>query len=195
MSPLIDRSYFEGALVLPVDSDVNRAALDAAIAEWQPKYLQRVLGPSLAAAFEVGLQPTGGAFSSGFSAGFDIGRVAERWLWLRDGHAYSYGGRRHIWPGLTVAKESPLANYVYFNYRRDTVTANVGVGELLPATENGTVVNPSYKLKRAWDQMADWNRALWGLVSTQTAIADAPLYPELVSAEVDRSLFEYCFSW
>lgn len=53
-------------------------------------------------------------------------------------------------------KLSPIANYVYYWYRRDNVSIATGVGEMETDSDNSVRVSPALKMCRAWNEMVDW---------------------------------------
>lgn len=185
---LIDRTYFDGPLLLVgVNDAATRAAIDLAITRYQLDYLQAALGPSLCAALLSGLaSPSGVYFSTQFSSQFNHGTIADRWKWIRDGYMVTYGGRSYVWPGLVNSrKRSPIANYVFWHYCYDNYSQPIATGgRQIAKQENATVVSPAVDMRRAWNQMVDWNVALSVMMATMTDDDDLPLYPEFVRAEL-----------
>lgn len=59
------------------------------------------------------------------------------------------------WVTLQNLCKPALASYVYYWYIRDQVSQTVGMGQVKPAGENGTIVTPMYKMVRAWNEMVD----------------------------------------
>lgn len=188
--PLIDRTYFDGDLLLSVSEASNKAAVDAAIVSYEDEYLQKALGPSLYVAFIAGLTATsGGGFSSGFSSGFQVGGIADRWKWIRDGHIYTCNGRTHIWTGLINAKkQSPIAAYVYWQYRAINTRKTTSLGSNQPKTENSVIVSPRLEMVRAWNKMVDWTEALNRMIVHINAGAT---YPEYQRCEIDRDVYSH----
>jgi hypothetical protein len=189
---LIDRTYFDGDLILTVSEPSQRAAVDAAIATYEDEFLRKLLGPSLYDAFIAGLASgTGTPFSSQFSNQFGTGTVAQRWQWIRDGHTYTYGGRSYTWPGLKNSKkQSPIANYTYWHYVKKNSRPTTQFGPSKGKVENATVVSPALELKDVWNEMVEWCQAL-GYMLIYLELSGAPAYPEFNWAEVDGDLFEH----
>lgn len=178
--PLIDRTYFEGEILLAGLSDqATRSAIDMAIETYEDEYLRAVLGPSLYAAFMAGLT-TGRVtiFSDQFSDQFLKASLAQRWDWIRNGHTFMHNGCSHYWPGLVNKKRSPIAQYVYWHIRANTVTSPASTGaEVAPSHENSTPATADRKMVRAWNRMVDWNRSLAVLIT-------GGQYPELNRGEM-----------
>lgn len=55
----------------------------------------------------------------------------------------------------SIAKESLIANYVYWMWIHDQQTQTVGLGEVAAKAENADAANPSEKLMLAWNEMVD----------------------------------------
>lgn len=187
--PLIDRTYFDGPIILAgVNEASTRAAIDAAIAEYEEEYLQAVLGASLYAAFKAGLlSGTRSYFSEQFSDQFQKAGIDERWEWIRDGHTFTAYGRTYIWPGLINSElRSPVANYVYWQYRASNATNTVSTGgEVKAKHANAEGVSVDTKMVRAWNKMVDWNRVLGAMISGLT------VYPEFERPRCAIDVYEY----
>lgn len=54
-----------------------------------------------------------------------------------------------------IAKKSPIANYIYYQWMKDQVTQTVGLGEAKTKAENAEVVSPAMKMIRAWNEMSE----------------------------------------
>lgn len=188
--PFIDRSYFFGSLQLSsFNEQVVRTAVDNAIANYEAEYLQKVLGNSLYDAFMAGLEA--GGFSSQFSSQFSqYNSTDQRWLWLRDGHSYVVNDRTYKWIGFKNTRLlSPIASYVYYNYRRDNVTHTNQVGENSAKAENSTILSPDRKMSFAWSQMVDWNRDLFHMLANLYDESGNIVYPEPNIQELDREVY------
>ena len=61
----------------------------------------------------------------------------------------------------TTVNISPIANYVYWQYRQKTSTLTTGTGENVAQNENSDMISPARKMIDAWDQMVSWNYDLW----------------------------------
>lgn len=55
-----------------------------------------------------------------------------------------------------TAKQSIIANYVYYWYMRDIISSSTGIGEVKPQGDNAQSDNPGWKMHRAWEQMRMW---------------------------------------
>lgn len=165
--PLITAAYFDGPLIIAGQNETHTAAaLTAAIARYEVEYLQKVLGAALYAAYVTGIAVTP--------------TPADKWLWIRDGHTYTYSGRSVIWPGLkdTTTYRSPIANYIYFKYRTEKATLTVSTGgEVKAKSENSEPAAIDRKMVSAWNQMVEWNRLLYTMVDSLRD-GDAALYTE-----------------
>lgn len=65
-----------------------------------------------------------------------------------------------------LLKQSPIANYVYWKWMEDQTTQTVGIGEAAAKAENSMLVSPATKMVRAWNEMIDWNKDLFGFLYT-----------------------------
>ncbi|MEG1950484.1 MAG: hypothetical protein RR137_08990 [Odoribacter sp.] len=54
-----------------------------------------------------------------------------------------------------VSRQSPIAYYVYYWFVRNRITETVGIGEIQGQSDNSTVVSPSEKMIKAWNNMVD----------------------------------------
>src|SRR5574341_413931 len=54
------------------------------------------------------------------------------------------------------AKQSLIANYVYYQWQQDQVTQTVGLGEAATKAENAVMVSPANKMINAWNEMVEW---------------------------------------
>lgn len=175
---LIDRTYFDGPILLPVMG--NEDSIDQAIDLYHDEYLLKVMGRSLYDAFMAGIVALGSGFSSGFSSGFGgAGVIDDRWDWIINGHAYTYSGRPFVWRGIRAA----IANYVYWHYREDNTTLTSTLGELGSLAENSVIVSPDNKMVRAWNDMAGWDRELAHMLYYLTDVGGAKVYPEFDQCE------------
>jgi len=51
-------------------------------------------------------------------------------------------------------KQSPIANYIYYWYRRAGATQDTGIGEVRTNAENATNQDPNQKMATAWNEMS-----------------------------------------
>lgn len=70
-----------------------------------------------------------------------------------------------------IYKRSPIANYVYYQYLKDSVSFTMGAGEVAPQTDVAS--SPKMKMVKAWNEMAKMNRELYGFIT-----ANQSVYPE-----------------
>lgn len=130
---LIDSSYFINEIFIAgqansVDVESSRSKLSGFIAKYEPRFLDEFLGHDLKIAFLDGLQ---------------IQPIPEKWQNLKN---------------ILVneeTKESPIANYVYFFYKRNEVTTTTGVGEFNQLSENAERASSIDKQVMAWNEMLD----------------------------------------
>jgi hypothetical protein len=55
-----------------------------------------------------------------------------------------------------AAKQSPIANYVYYWYIRNNYSQTSAMGEVKSKTENADRHTPGLKMTKAWNEMSDW---------------------------------------
>lgn len=53
-----------------------------------------------------------------------------------------------------MPNQSPIANYVYYWYRRAVATQDTGIGEVRTKAENADNQNPNQKMATAWNEMS-----------------------------------------
>lgn len=194
MPTLLDTSYFEGDLILPSISTLQ-AVYDNFIDDNEPDYLRCVLSPSLYDAFMAGLLAGDRSyFSDQFSDQFLHSPLDERWVWIRDGHTFTYNGQTVKWDGMLYTKNnlkrSPIAYYIYYQIRKSTDTFVSPSGEQKGSSENASNVSAYAKMVRVWNKMVDENRDLAQLITSRDVNGNM-YYPELVNNQVCCHLFEY----
>lgn len=146
MANVITYEYFRGPLNLPQTTNAQgQALLTQFITQYEPEFLRKALGMDLAADLIT-----------------NIASLDPKWVELRDGVAFiNTRNRQDRWVGFSNAdKISPIANYVYYQFVKDGITATAGLGEVVPKAENADRVYPQLKLQRAWNLMADMIRTL-----------------------------------
>lgn len=84
---------------------------------------------------------------------------------------------------------SPIAGYVYYLWVRDQVTMNTGVGVVKSVPENATSANPSWRMKDAWEQMAQDIFILWQYLES-AFIADPTTYPSYDRTKINYAFFQ-----
>lgn len=173
---LIDYSYFVGKINLPQTGNTDgRADVEAFIADYEPEYLQKVLGYSLWKAFTDGIDGSGA--------------VDQRWTDLLDGADFSYDGKTWRWPGF-VPKPSPVAQYVYYQFLENGASDTVPAGTATGKAENATRVSPSAKMLTAWNEMIKSNVLLWNFLNANKAT-----YPEWTADGYSFGWYWYGYSW
>lgn len=142
---LITPSYFVRDLLIGSSDSANViAALTDAINVYEPEYLDGVMGVSFAQLF--------------------IDNISEsRFQDLLNGKVYEYNGVEYRWQGLVnaTAKISPIANYVYYQYVRNTAQTMSGVGAVTSNAENSTRVSPVDKMVMSWRNMVVMNQEMY----------------------------------
>lgn len=139
---LINNSYFYGDLLIPQKSSAAVTAnLNWFINQYEEKYLTEILGYEL---------------YRDFKAGIEAATPDQQWIDLRDGKEFTdRNGTLTKWKGLCFGTYSPIANYVYYWYMRDSNTTTAGSGEV--SANVSEPVSPAFKMIRAWNQMVQWN--------------------------------------
>jgi hypothetical protein len=138
---LIDGTYFHDEIVIPflvksgtttgVDAlleSVTSKSVNNFIRKHESLFLEKLLGKELRDAFLEGLS---------------VEPPAEKWLNLKN-----------ILVDETE-KTSPIANYVYYRFKRNESTITTGLGEVLPTQSGGTGVDASQKMANAYNDMCD----------------------------------------
>jgi hypothetical protein len=168
---LIDKSYFVGErLIYPKDE-----ALDLFIIQREPEFLIHVLGYGF-------YQELAAAVDASPSIG-----LAQHWIDLRDGVNYTYHTYPIRWRGLVevTPKRSPIADYVYYWYRRDQLTQTTSMGEKKTATENSLNADAGQKMVLAWNEMCEW---IWDLRAYLNT-SGTSVYPNWNSGNWNGRLF------
>lgn len=86
----------------------------------------------------------GNKFADDFAAGLLVDPIEQRWTDLKN---------------LPELKEA-IADYVYCFWIKNQVTMTTGTGEVKTKNENSTIVNPTQKMVRAWNEMVKDNIAV-----------------------------------
>jgi hypothetical protein len=102
------------------------------IEEIEERYLRKVLGNELYAAFIAGLEED---------------PIDQKWSDLRDGAQY---GDSEKWVGMRQA----LIPLVYSYWLTDTFDNNSNIGVVVANAENSTVINPSHRIAKAYNSFA-----------------------------------------
>lgn len=143
MTNIIDYNYFKGKLQIPnvaEDTDVQ-TYVTALITEYQPEFLIKLLGNTLYPQFKAWYETLPLDTASPFNG-------------ILVGKSFTHNGSDYIWVGLQNAeKVSPLANYVYAQYKELNVSQSVPSGEVRVKTKNAESVNPTAKIVTQWNAM------------------------------------------
>lgn len=154
--PLIDATYLQGNLTIGSNDPSVVLYVNNLIAMYENEYLQGTLGYSLMKALLAA--PT-----------------EQRFIDLLNGKEYTYNNTVYYWQGLRNAttKRSPIANYVYYMYLKNTAQSQAGIGTVVPNAENATKTSPVDKMAFAWQDMVRVNLEMY-----QYLVANASVYPE-----------------
>lgn len=150
---LIDATYFIRDLNIAdakqgVSSRLGNTLLTDYIPVYEKEYLMKVLGYPLYTAFIAGLAITP--------------TVPQKWLDLKNGVTYTVNGKDYQWVGFTNAdKVTPIANYVYIQYMRNTSTNTTGTGEAQNAQQNAVTLSPDNKIHHASVEMTELTHSLY----------------------------------
>lgn len=74
-------------------------------------------------------------------------------------------------------KQSPIANYIYYWYRRSGATQYTGIGEVLTSAENSSNQDPNQKMASAWNEMSEMVGEFLEFMDTNTSLTPG-VYPE-----------------
>ena len=149
---LINATYFVGNLNIPNATEATVAsAINFYINKYEKEFLVKLFGYQLYKAY--------GANTS-----------EQRFKDIFDGCEYTdYNGNTAKWNGLIEVlvpeptapattpigqKQSIIANYVYFYYRKYNMTQFTGIGEVVTsASEGSTIVSPRRKVIAVWNEI------------------------------------------
>lgn len=157
---IIDSTYFINKLALPqVSNPEGLIAVNNFINQYEPEFLQCALGYNLWQAFVDGIEDS---------------FPEDRWVWLLEGHSYTYNGRDNAWKGFeNASKQSPIANYVFYQFMDNKAVDFVLTGNVVSSTENNRTVNGVDRMVDTWNRMVDMNINLLAYLR-----ANKSLYPE-----------------
>jgi hypothetical protein len=175
---IITTSYFTANLDLPGRNAVGLSEnLTLYISRYEPIYLRGVLGYSLYKLLMTAYDASVAATPT---------PLPQRWADLLNGVEYDVSDITYKWDGLrnSTLLTSPIANYIYFTFRRDTETRTGNVGENKPNAQNADSVTPNRKLVFAWNDMVHQNWQLKHYLDNNTAT-----FPEWDTAEIDMFFF------
>lgn len=174
---IIDETYFQGEINIPSVQQPNVLNnLNLFIAKYETEYLQAALGYSFWKLFIEGLEAEG-----------------ERWINLRDGAEYR-NAKSYVrkWSGFVNENRiSPIADYVYYRWSRDSITFTTTEGEAKSKKENARDISAVLKQSRAYNSMVDVTKVLWDYLSNAKDEDGTKIYPEFKIEEVDCDMFKY----
>jgi len=156
---IIDETYFRNKTNLPQTG--NTEGLDDVLAfinQYEPEYLQCVLGYNLWQLFVTGTDGSGA--------------IDQRWTGLLSGGTFTQNGCTYRWPGF-AAKPSPIAQYVFYHYVDNRISDFVLIGTVASTTDNNRNVASVDRMVDAWNRMVDLNNLLKGFLT-----ANGTVYPE-----------------
>lgn len=164
---IIDSTYFVNRLNLPqTGNSAGLAEVQAFIDQYEPEYLQCVLGYDLWQAFINGIDGSG--------------LPEQRWIDLLQGKEFTKQSRLYKWPGFApltedgaITKLSPIANYVFYQFVDERVIDFTLVGNVKSTTENNRIADEAPRLVYTWNRMVDANRTLYNFLQ-----ANKTVYPE-----------------
>jgi|SRR5215217_188880 len=128
--PLIDLNYFVRELQIgQIELPVVSNPVRDFIKVYEPQFLTLLLGKDL---------------YKDFTDGLALDPVPQKWQDLK---------------ALLIdtdLKVSPIANYVYWFYMKNSNTRTGGIGEVKPNAENAQTVNNLDKRVYVWNEMVSW---------------------------------------
>ena len=207
---IIDTTYFNGPINVPQlgKSSVDNG-LQLFINRYEPRILQAALGYQLYLDFMAGLKATpidqkwldlrdGVVFTATgmwppFYWQYPFLSVYRNWFipqnpvrkmeWI--GWTGRAGGSESDDPIYT----SPIAGYVYYEYTRDQVTQNTGLGIVTTPAENAADASPGFKMQDAFNQMSKDVFSLWQLFEAD-AVATVPKYTSYERLKINYAFFQ-----
>ena len=155
-----DTTFFVAELeIAQLTNQANKNLLAVFINRREPEYLAHVLGYEFYSLFKEEISGTS---------------PDQRWKDIRDGVDYrdSDGKLKH-WIGFTNdAKQSPIANYIYWWWHRNQQSYPSGAGEVTAQSQNAAPADVTMKLVRAWNEMVDWTNDLHKLLQSTNDAGD-----------------------
>lgn len=170
---LIDTSFFQFPCVVPnIDKPTVMAQLNLFINTYEPKFLEKVLGPRLYAAYK-------------------SDNTTPRFVDLINGKNYTPKGETFPinWQGLVVntngQKSSVVALYVYYNYQVFTVSNTTGNGEQITVEEASVSVPATSKFVEVWNSLVVWLNDMYKFLKENEDV-----YPELQDYKWEEAIFK-----
>lgn len=154
MGSIISKAFFIGNIeIMNTDASDVSERLDLFINKYESKFLTELLGRETYKLFNAAITyntpPTAPTATSPFDA-----LLAGQEFTDSDGELNKWGGFYNNELGDTYLS-SPIANYIYWNWMRESSTINSGVGVVEAKVENSTMVLPTELMARAWNEMVD----------------------------------------
>ena len=137
---LINEEYFKGEIVIPnlnsvgngISSQIASSNLELLLSfidKYEKRFLVSLLGRCCADEFYKEIEKW---------------ELSGKWLDLKNKLVDE------------TLKISPIANYVYYWYRRNDVSITTGIGEMETDSDNSVRVSSALKMCRAWNEMVEW---------------------------------------
>lgn len=171
MANIINSGFFKGDLEIP-----NRASapvlerINYMIQKYEPECLETIMGYSLSKAF---LANT----------------ASPRMQDILNGAEYTdCFGNTQKFKGLVYdTDKSLIAAYVYYAYQQSQATRSTGVNTAVMNGENASPISPAEKMIEAWNYFSEQTRSLLSFLRYKN-LGDTPIYPEINSMQISRSL-------
>jgi hypothetical protein len=160
----ITTDFFIDEINIP---NTNQAAISSRltsfIKKYEAKFLLKVLGYPL---------------NEQFINGYAVPSTADqKWKDLAEGKVYTkLDGQETRWQGLINAtdKQSPIANYIYYWFTRDSHTKTTTGGEQKNKVENSDSTTPAWKQSRAWLEMKKAVIDMYDFLEANMTVYDPP---------------------
>lgn len=145
---IIDQTYFTRELSIPNINEVQTEAFET-LEYFVDEYVRQLLRDAL------GIEIFNILDTYVIDGAFDSTGAPQYIIDLVEGKEYVKSGVTYKWSGLIstqgVFKKSLLANYVYYQWLKNSFTTQSGVGEVTLNPQNANLVNPTQKLVTAWN--------------------------------------------
>jgi hypothetical protein len=175
---LIDISFFTKLINVPNSGNSEIAeTLNSYVAQYEPEFLEKVLGYSLFKAYK-------------------DNSASQRFVDIITGKEFTdLNGNLNKWNGLVktivpastnpdiaAQKQSIIANYVYYNYRKENITQYTGLGEKIFSSEEVSTVSPRRRLVIVWNEISKEVNQLIQFLDANQAVYPEWTYIDRVSA-------------
>jgi hypothetical protein len=145
---IIDQTYFTRDLSIPNINEVQTEAFET-LEYFVDEYVRQLLRDAL------GIEIFNILDTYVIDGAFDSTGAPQYIIDLVEGKEYVKSGVTYKWSGLIstqgVFKKSLLANYVYYQWLKNSFSTQSGVGEVTLNPQNANLVNPTQKLVTAWN--------------------------------------------